>query len=334
MTRAFSSAFLSAFALPAFALLACSPANVGAPDAAGGEGGAAAEGGPGAPDASDVCANVAYARCSRVKACSPTYLSLDFGDFATCQALYTEQCQYQLSAPSTGATPARISACATALMTQDCSDVIYTQNQPPDCTPAQGALPAGAPCSVNGQCQTSWCSRPAGTGCGVCAMPPAPGAPCQTSEQCAAGATCTSLTNTCADFAQQGTACGPSQPCSDGLSCVGGICVAGVATAGASCDFAGAGCDEFSGLACNAATGTCKPLVIAEPGQACGTVADQSQICLRGTCIRGVCVSRGSLGQPCDLYAGPPCTAFTVCILTSDAGTSGTCQLPGAATCP
>jgi len=80
------------------------------------------------------------------------------------------------------------------------------------------------------------------------------------------------------------------------------------------------------GLACNAATGTCQTLQVVPPGQACGTVADQRQDCLAGTCADGVCVANSPAGGPCDLAAGPACMSFGVCVVTSD---GGTCQLAG-----
>jgi hypothetical protein len=303
--------------------MACSPANLGSPDAA-------AE-----ASASQTCANYAYARCTRLQSCSSTQLALVYGDFASCQLQNETGCEETLAAPSTGATPAFYDQCAAAVASPqvDCSDIIFSENDPPACTTPGGALPNGAPCSNRAQCQTGWCSRPAGSDCGACAPLPNPGDPCTLTAQCGKGLTCLPATHTCSSFAQAGSQCGPSQVCSDGLTCVNGACATQPNTMGASCSFAGAGCDEYAGLACNATTGTCQNLVLALPGGACGSgVADQMQACQGGVCVRGMCVGKPALGEPCDL-AGTPCSGLASCVLTSDAGTQGICRVLGGSPC-
>jgi hypothetical protein len=109
--------------------------------------------------------------------------------------------------------------------------------------------------------------------------------------------------------------CNGNQPCSEGLTCVAGaspasgVCEQGMQTQGASCDFTGA-------------------------GEACGTVGNQSLACIAGSCIRGACVTNVALGGACDVAHGPPCVENARCILSSDTGTTGSCQLEGATLCP
>ena len=315
-------------------LIGCSPANVGGPT----EAGAAAM----ADDAATVqsaCEAAAYARCNRFEVCSPTAIELRFGDIATCQSTYRQICNNTLTAPSTGATPTTSAACSEAIPSWLCSDFLYNQNIPPSCQSATGPRSSGSTCSINQQCQTGYCALPPYGACGTCEAPPAAGASCA-QRVCPATLTCVSASLTCAAFAQVGGMCSDTQPCSEGLTCVAGastasgVCEQGVETQGASCAFEGAGCDFYAGLTCNAQSSTCQTAAFAGPGEACGTVANQSTPCIAGTCIRGACMANIPLGGACDIAQGPPCIEDGRCILSSDAGTTGTCQLNGTTRCP
>jgi hypothetical protein len=298
-------------------VISCSPAQVGAPDAAA---------------IAAACDQAAYARCNQIQECSSTRIAVAYGDLATCRQYLAESCKLTLTAQSTSATVARREACTVALQSQPCADVIYTQNLPPDCVTQPGGLPDGAICAVAAQCQSTWCRVLYGAACGTCGPPPKAGDDCRSSSECLTGMTCSSA-KVCAPFANVGTSCGPSQPCNDGLTCTNSVCVAGASSLGAPCSSVGAGCDPYKGLSCNAATSTCQNIVLAPAGEACGTVANQNQICQAATCTHGTCVANAALGGACDLASGPSCRASARCVVTSDAGTRGTCQIAGATTC-
>jgi hypothetical protein len=317
--------------LSTLALVACSPANVAAPD-----GGAASEAGSadGGLDPTQVCSEYAYARCGRIKACSQTEIALLYGDIASCQSSFAQECVNAIDAPSSATTTAHIQACGQAQPARACADVLHNTNLPPECTPVPGALLNGAPCALSNQCASTFCNIPSGSACGTCTVPPNVGDPCQTSANCQVGMTCATATHKCVTYGQLGTACSAAQPCDDGYTCVGGACAAGVETAGTTCAFTGAGCNLYSGLACNAETSACESIVVAGPGQACGLVANQNQVCQDGTCQRGACVAHAHVGGACDTNGGPFCTALTHCVTSGvDGGTTGVCQLLGSSAC-
>lgn len=296
-------------------VLACSPASVGAGDASN-------------PDLVKACKDYAYARCVRLQGCSQAAITVNWRDVGTCQDYYRTACNVAATAPGTATTLGHLQSCTSAIANWSCTDIIYSENVPPDCTPGSGSLAMGATCANAAQCQSSWCQRPAGAACGVCAMVPGPGAPCASNDQCPQGLTCQA--GACVAHSKMGGACGASHPCDDGLNCVGNVCVAGPSTMGAPCSPAGAGCNQWAGMACNASTDTCQTLKLVQPGEACGgQVANQPQYCAGGTCERGACVGYPALDEPCDRVAGPPCLAFAVCIPTVDGGTAGTCRVPG-----
>ena len=119
-------------------------------------------------------------------------------------------------------------------------------------------------------------------------------------------------------------------PCAAGLACVG-VCAATANQLYQTCELGGAGCDETAGLACNAATGTCQSLRLAENGEACGIVDSQFVTCFAGSCVRGVCVASVPLGGACEL-SGAACMSNTRCVIP-DGATVGTCQVPGTGAC-
>lgn len=326
--------------VPLLLAAACSPASIAPPSAQGSDGGADADAAPveagsdadgGASSIAQACKGYAYARCTRLKSCSPTSIQIEYGSVQTCETYFDGLCTNALHAPSTGSSVSGYEGCTAAVMDPQqwaCSDVIYAKNLPPKCMSNGGPLADGTPCAVNQQCKSTFCVIPPGAACGTCGALPKVGDPCPCGPLliCSDGA--------CAALSELGAACGPGAVCDVGLTCVNGTCVAGVATQGAACSFTGAGCDFHAGLACNAVSGTCQTMSVVGPGQACGTVENQLQECIAGTCSRGACAAFPLLGEPCDLVAGPACMAFSNCVVTTDGGTSGTCQLPGFTSCP
>ncbi len=300
--------------------------------------------------ADEACTDLAHARCTRLAACSMTAVQTRFGDAATCEAQEKLSCANALSAPSNGNTPTHDEACSQAVGTWACADFLDNTTPPPACQQQTGALAAGAPCAFPGQCQTGFCAIVPGSACGACAAAPTAGASCAELTTCGPGLTCTTDTQTCAVFAAAGGTCGAGQPCGAGLSCVGanatagvkGKCQASATQVGATCDptlKTGAGCDRNAGLVCNGQTKQCAAVVVAAGGQPCGSVNGQPQLCGAGTCIGasagqpGTCVADASEGGACDLASGPDCVVLARCVLGSDGGTAGTCQINDASSC-
>jgi hypothetical protein len=339
----------------------CSPASVGdaplavreagpeAPDEPPHEAGANLDAATTATDAGDaginvssVCADQAYARCTRLQGCSSTALQIRFGDVRACEAVFQAICTNNLTAASTGATTATVELCAKAVPDWGCTDYVFNLNAPPACQVQTGALANGAPCGVNSQCQTGFCAIAPGKECGSCASVPAAGDSCAQLVTCGTTLACSAVTQKCITFAQIGDPCSNAQPCADGLTCVGfsaqagttGTCKTATSTSGAACDFLGAGCNQFAGLSCNAQTQLCDTAQVVAAGSACGLVANRMAYCAAsGTCTAGACVAASALGGPCDLANGLGCIDNTRCIVSADGGTAGTCQVPSAISC-
>jgi hypothetical protein len=307
-------------------VLGCSPGNVANPPGGGGD------------PAASACADLAFARCSRLQFCSATAVQLRYGDVPTCESLFKSVCLAALAAPS-GQTPATEEACAQAIPSWNCADYIDNQNPPPSCAQKTGGSGSGMPCGLAAQCETGYCAIAVGQACGVCAAAPKSGDSCSQIITCGMSLVCAPATSTCAIFAQLGASCAPGQPCVAGLACVGanpktgatGTCQPAVASQSDPCSFTGAGCDLFAGLACNAATSQCGIAQVVGEGSACGVVAGQNAYCASsGACVAGACVAGRPIGAPCDLVAGPPCLDLLHCVATVDGGTSGTCQAANA----
>jgi hypothetical protein len=287
------------------------------------------------------CITYAYGRCSYLQSCSPTAVLNRYGTTAECQAIFQGLCENGLAAPSTGTTPATLSACEAALPGWVCDAYLYNENIPPACQTPTGSRPAGSPCGLSQQCVSGYCALPLHGACGTCASLPPTGASCA-ELVCPPTLTCVAATQTCVAFAQEGASCSASQPCSDGLTCVvatgasttTGICEEGVATASAACSFTGAGCNFYQGLTCNVQTGQCATVTLGVPGQACGIVGAQAASCIGGICVRGECQAYALPGQACDIASGPSCNEDARCIVAADGGIAGTCQLNGASACP
>jgi hypothetical protein len=313
-------------ALAATIALSCSPADV-----AGTSGVSSA--------VLEACSDYSYAWCTKLSGCSSTFLQQRYGSATSCEAIEKASCVNALTAPQTGASVATRQACMAALPEWDCTDFIDTQNPPPACHTATGPLTPGEVCSVATQCQSGFCALPWGSACGTCAPVPPAGASCAETE-CPVGLVCLGTPPTCILQGGMGDSCLTVSYCIDGLACVGadsatstpGTCQPSPATLGATCTFGGAGCDYTAGLACNAVSNTCVTLKLYQPGQACGEVMDQASACVGGTCPRGTCVASGVLGGACDID-GTACISGTVCIVSTDGGTSGTCQPRGSAAC-
>jgi hypothetical protein len=313
---------------------ACSPPNVSSTDAG--------------PSVDQACADSAYARCSRVQACSPTTVQQRYGDVATCESITKTYCIAAFAAPGAGSSTAASEACSQAVPGWDCADYLQTQNPPPECVQAKGSVANGAACAFPSQCQSGFCSIVPGAPCGTCDTAPQPGASCATITSCGQTLMCNGQSSSCYVPGQPMAACAPGQDCVPGYECVGanyttgapGSCQPAVETLGAACSSTTVLCDGFSGLVCNTQSDKCVTSQLASAGQPCGFVASQNvvvQCAGGGKCVtsggQSTCLAVSPVGGPCDLVVGPVCASLSRCIVGSDADTSGTCQVSDGTVC-
>ena len=298
--------------------------------------------------ADQACTHVAEDRCSQLQTCSAADLSRRWPDLATCEAREKLACTEALAAPHTANTPSHVEECGGELVAQACGPFLSGVNPPMACVPEHGTLAVGAACSFAAQCSTGFCSVAPDTLCGACAAPPNPGDSCA-AQGCGPIMVCVAATETCAVPSASGAACSASQPCLQGLACVGatqtasGTCMPEATTAGAACDARRqtmADCDAAAGLTCDRSTNTCVSQPLAASGQPCGLVGTTETACSGGaTCVRpagsatGTCVAPAADGAACDSASGPGCEFPARCVPTSAGGTAGTCQLPGSISC-
>lgn len=329
------SARLLAVAFLALSATGCSPKSVGGSDAGA--------------DQEKACADSAYARCSRVQACSSIAIQLRYGDMATCQANMKAYCVAGFNAPSTGGTPASLEACVAAIPNWDCADYLFSTNPPPECVQTTGSIANGGACAYPGQCQSGFCAVAPGANCGTCAPAPSPGDTCTQLVTCGMGLICDVVTGTCEPPAAAGSSCLPGQSCVPGQECVGanyttgapGNCQVAVEVDGGACSGTTAYCDFYGGLVCNTTAKTCVPLTLAGGGQPCGYVPSLgvTEYCAQGEHCpnvtdggQAVCPGTAAMGAACDVVNGPGCVPPARCIATGG-GTAGTCGVADATAC-
>jgi hypothetical protein len=289
------------------------------------------------------CANSAYARCSRIQACSTFAVATRYGSAATCEADIKAFCINAFAAPSSGRTVAASEACVAAFPTWACVDDLVNQNPPPACQAVAGQLSDGSPCAFGDQCQSTHCLISLGAACGTCAPPAAAGDPCADPSDCGLGSSlgCTTDAKKCAAWVGAGGACGSGAPCVDGLRCVGassdggtqGTCEVSVSTPGGACDPSGAQCSQYAGLACDTQSQQCVTASLVGAGQPCGLVGTALVYCKAGACVptgtgTSTCQAYSDVGGPCDVASGPGCISPSRCVVASGgSATSGTCTI-------
>jgi len=267
---------------------------------AGASGGA---GGDTGDSASQSCAALAKAGCSRTASCSSFLMSTLYGDASTCEARLALSCAAVLDAPGTAATPALMLECAQSLGSLACPSLL-TSDFGPQCLPWPGPLAIGSACGDDSQCATAFCARGSTAICGVCAARTAAGSPC--------------VRNACS----VGTICPDS-----GSTCI----VPTAGKVGASCKIQ-QDCDLLHGVGCNTSSGSCMSLTVAT-NNACGLaslLASSYAVCpASGTCsasVGGKCAPAAADGAACDVQKGPACLGPARCV-------SGKCTLPNPASC-
>src|SRR5262249_33798250 len=122
--------------------------------------GAATSSGGGTTGGSSACADFATAFCDLQNSCSNGFLvARHWGDLATCVSLQEQQCLFSISAPSSSRTSEKVEACALAYPGTSCGE-LFAGILPTACVPTPGGLANGAPCTVPGQCQSTYCAIP------------------------------------------------------------------------------------------------------------------------------------------------------------------------------
>ncbi len=300
-----------------------------------------------AVSAQQACERYTETLCGKIGSCANLFLKISYGDVATCKTRAMIDCLQVAAAPSTGAKPADITACATAAGAATCENLLNNK-WPSECAPKVGALENGRACGDDSQCKSTFCGYDGDTKlCGVCAEKPVDGGAC-VDTKCPMGLACHQ--DKCVKAVGDGGACSDAIPCLEGYTCVGATCKKNVATEGAACDEDGvtaANCDGSAGLICLAKK--CHLAKYVGDGQPCGvegtlsplnitgiTVCEKNGYCngadlaamppvLKGTCSPGAkdgetCVADASV------WKGPGCMEPAECI-------AGKCKLPDSAAC-
>ena len=279
------------------------PASGGSVSTSGTAGASGGAGGNTGDSASQSCAALAKAGCSRTASCSSFLMSTLYGDASTCEARLALSCAAVLDAPGTAATPALMLECAQSLGSLACPSLL-TSDFGPQSLPWPGPLATGSACGDDSQCATAFCARGSAAICGVCAARTAAGSPC--------------VRNACS----VGTICPDS-----GSTCI----VPTAGKVGASCKVQ-QDCDLLHGVGCNTSSGSCMSLTVAT-NNACGLaslLASSYAVCpASGTCsasVSGKCAPAAADGAACDAQKGPACLGPARCV-------SGKCTLPNPTSC-
>lgn len=292
-----------------------------------------------AVSADSACSDYASMFCDKVDQCASAFVTLAYGDAATCKSRLQLACLNAVHAPNTARTPESIESCVSAAKSLSCADLINGKT-PTECQPVNGSLDDGKPCGTDDQCKSGFCGFDDSKKiCGVCGPKPAAGSTCVDGKKCASGQTCSS-SGKCAVPAAAGASCGADVPCGFGLSCVSGTCAKNLAE-GAACDLTGGttpACDVANGLVC--LSGKCAKFAFAGPGGTCGydydvatKTASSAVICSKsGNCktpmgmTKGTCVAVAADGAACGGTTGADCLPPAACI-------DGICKLPDASSC-
>ena len=289
------------------------------------------------------CETQSNDRCMKLQMCSPVDLEKRFGDLATCEAREKLGCLAGLAAPDTGNSAEQVTECGEAVLAEACIDFLQ-KSAPNACLKQMGTSTGG--CAFPAQCPTAFCAIDDTELCGTCAAQPSAGTSCATNG-CGQGLICVASTQMCEVARDANQACDKTQPCANGLNCVGatatasGTCKPQVESVGGTCDpthKTTVDCDDDAGLTCNTTTLKCVTQPIAQVGQACGpnngvrtACASASSCVIQTGQTIGTCVATAADGGACDTDVGPNCFFPAKCVVGT--GTAGTCQLAGSMTC-
>ena len=281
--------------------------------------------------------DAANAYCNRAQACAPAYVTLGYGDVATCASRYKQTLVTSFGASGSVETAGQIEACAQAIPNTTCADLLG-RNPPSACQTVPGTLADGAPCGSDSQCTGAVCHVPANAVCGTCGEPLAAGGACVSDDDCQYGMSCANAA--CVTYGAENATCDTAHPCRPDLGCKSGTCTA-PSPVGTACQSSDE-CDNLHGAFCDPTTMQCVNVSFAAPGAACGLVSSQlvacagpGSLCSGDTAppYKGACVAFASDGSACDTTNGPLCDVGAVCVPSSPAATAGTCTPPDPGTC-
>lgn len=334
--------------IAAIALAGCGDDTAPTPDlASGGDAGVADLAGSDLAASTDLagaaqaCMDYVTTLCQAVERCTPFYVSVNYGDTATCIQRLSLNCAKNLAVNGSNITAEFIEQCLPSYAAESCTDLLIGK-VPPACKTPPGALAGGAACGEDSQCATTYCSKGLGAICGTCAAQPAAGADCSTMAGCGTGLIC-AANQKCVAIGGPNASCDPTHPCAANLSCVTpknmamGSCVA-AAEMNQACDpmtQTGPGCDFPNGVYCNPASKTCKPIGLGMPGDACGIGVAGVTFCVAGGVCRpndggavGTCIAPAADSGQCDPAPnqGPGCLVPAQC-------TNGLCTIPDPTAC-
>jgi hypothetical protein len=280
--------------------------------------------------ADTACEQFSDALCKRIQECAPIFIQYSYGDVATCSARSKLSCVPTVNAPGSALSGAQIAACANALPTPSCDDLL-ARAIPDDCRARPGNFADGQACADDNQCTNKKCKKKKDASCGVCSSPVAAGGACDVDDNCDYGLLC-AKNGVCVSPGAGGAICDANHVCRASFICRGGTCVQAPAE-GTACNPSAQDCSFAKGDFCDPTAQVCKPLGMVQGGQACGIVSQALALCAAsGTCkvpaglAQGTCVGASADGQPCDATNGPACTPPATC-------DSGACKIPDPAAC-
>jgi hypothetical protein len=265
---------------------------------------------------------------------------------ACAQAIPGESCAdyFGQNPPAACATPvgtiANGSACATSAQCQSTFCAVGASSLCGVCA----AVPAvGATCSVAADCGSR-----GGLTCqnGACAAFVASGGACGKDAPCAPGFSCVGATKTAsgtcqADGATVGASCdakqatGPKCDPDLDLVCIASMCSAEmIATGSAACGVVSPGTVTRCGAAgvCVLSAPDAGPPSDAGAEAGSDGGADAGEVDA-GAPMQGTCLPPAIVSGACDTASGPDCMAPAKCVVTTDGGTSGTCQVVDPSAC-
>jgi len=297
--------------------------------------------------ADEACTQISTARCTHLQGCSTALLDRRWADVTQCEMREKLACTNAQQAANTAATPESVVACAQALAATTC-DSFLAGDTPQECLPLAGPGATGTTCEFAAQCASAFCAIAPNSVCGTCQTAPVPGSSCA-AQGCGPTMVCAAATQQCVVPLEAGGSCSRGAPCGEGLACVGatmttpGTCTAQATTVGATCDpqrKTGPDCSAAAGLACDTTTKMCVMQPIVAAPMACGLVAGVDTRCSAAASCEiptgqttGTCVAPAADGAACDITNGPDCLFPARCV-TDGVSNTGTCELPGATTCP
>src|SRR5205823_11395871 len=118
--------------------------------------------GGGSTSVAQACTDISSALCAKYQSCAPFFITLSYGDVATCQTRAVPSCTSYPTAPGATLTGDQIEACSKAIAGASCSQLLDQGiNSLSDCN-VKGTLDNGKACASGFQCSSGFCPTAAG----------------------------------------------------------------------------------------------------------------------------------------------------------------------------